>query len=134
VKPKVLDLYALVKFKVGNEARSQVVPVTLSIRPPVRSTIVGALSGAALGWLARNLNNNRLAPEALFSLTSLISVCGVLVMAAILAIVLSRQDTSKGFVTIEDFYGAFVVGAILGYTGTQYFEASLNAARGTPSQ
>ncbi|MBC3383415.1 hypothetical protein [Pseudomonas sp. SWRI179] len=129
VKPKVLDLYALIKFRVGDEPRSQVVPVTVSVQPPVKSIVLGAVSGGILGWLARQLNNGILSPE--FSIAaSIVSALGIIVMAMILAIVLSRQESSKGFVTLEDFYGAFVVGAILGYAGTQYFETSLKAVAG----
>jgi len=129
VKPKVLDLYALIKFRVGDEPRSQVVPVTVSVQPPVKSIVLGAVSGGILGWLARQLNNDILSPE--FSVAaSVVSALGIMVMAMILAIVLSRQESSKGFVTLEDFYGAFVVGAILGYTGTQYFETSIKAVAG----
>lgn len=129
VKPKVLDLYALIKFRIGNESRSQVVPVTVSVQPPVKSIVLGAVSGGILGWLARQLNNGILSPE-FSAAASIVSVLGIIVMAMILAIVLSRQESSKGFVTLEDFYGAFVVGAILGYTGTQYFETSIKAAAG----
>ena len=129
VKPKVLELYALIKFRVGDESRSQVVPVTVSVQPPVKSIVLGTVSGGILGWLARQLNKGILSPD-FSAAASIVSVLGVIVMATILAIVLSRQDSSKGFVTLEDFYGAFVVGAILGYTGTQYFETSIRAAVG----
>ncbi|MFG0682849.1 hypothetical protein ACF8GB_20365 [Pseudomonas sp. xss_4] len=129
VKPKVLDLYALIKFRVGDEPRSQVVPVTVSVQPPVKSIVLGAVSGGILGWLARQLNNGILSPD--FSVAaSVVSALGIIVMAMILAIVLSRQESTKGFVTLEDFYGAFVVGAILGYTGTEYFETSLKSVAG----
>jgi len=129
VKPKVLDLYALIKFRVGDEPRSQVVPVTVSVQPPVKSIVLGAVSGGILGWLARQLNNGILSPD--FSVAAaVVSALGIIVMAMILAIVLSRQESTKGFVTLEDFYGAFVVGAILGYTGTEYFETSLKSVAG----
>jgi len=132
VKPKVLDLYTLIRFRVGDELHSQVVPVTLSVQPPVKSIVLGTVSGGILGWLARQLNKGIL-PADFSATASAVSVLGVIVMAMILAIVLSRQESSKGFVTLEDFYGAFVVGAILGYTGTQYFEASIKTAVGSPS-
>ena len=132
VKPKVLDLYTLIRFRIGDEPRSQVVPVTLSVQPPVKSIVLGSVSGGILGWLARQLNKGVL-PADLSIVGATVSVLGVIVMAMILAIVLSRQESSKGFVTLEDFYGAFVVGAILGYTGTQYFEATIKAATGGPS-
>jgi hypothetical protein len=131
VKPKTLELYALVRFRVGNELRSKVVPVTLSIQPPVKSIVLGTISGGFLGWLARQLNKGVLLPD-FTAAASIVSMLGVVVMAMILAIVLSRQESSKGFVTLEDFYGAFVVGAILGYMGTQYFEASIKAVVGKP--
>jgi len=126
VKPKVLDLYALVKFRVGDQSHSQVVPVSLSIQPPVRSMMLGSISGGLLGWLAKQLNDVTHVTNFLTS-SSIVSLLGVIVMAMILAIVLSRQESSKGFVTLEDFYGAFVVGVLLGYTGTQYFESTINA-------
>lgn len=132
VKPKVLDLYALIRFRVGDEHHSQVVPVSLSVQPPVKAIVLGTISGGILGWLARQLNKGILTDN--FSVpAAIVSVLGVIVMAMILAIVLSRQEASKGFVTLEDFYGAFVVGAILGYTGTQYFEDSIKAVVSSPS-
>lgn len=126
VKPKVLELHALIRYKVGDESRSQVVPVSLTIQPPVRSIIVGSVSGGVLGYLARLLNSG-VKIEALPWEGGLISILGIAVMAVILSIVLSRQESTKGFVTLEDFYGAFVVGTVLGYTGIGYFENVINA-------
>jgi len=128
VTPKVLELHALIRYRVGSEPRSQVVPVTLSVQPPLTSIVCGTVSGGVLGWLARQLNAD-LSLDTLLVSASVISVLGIIVMATILAIVLSRQESSKGFVTLEDFYGAFVVGAILGYVGTEYFETVVNSAR-----
>jgi len=125
VKPKVLELYALIRFRVGGEPRNQVVPVTLSIQPPVKSIVLGSVFGGILGYLARRLTEST--AEAFSVSSTVISALGVIVMATILAIVLSRQEASKGFVTLEDFYGAFVIGAILGYTGSGYFEEALGS-------
>jgi len=126
VKPKVLELHALIRYRVGNETRSQVVPVSLSIQPPVTAIILGSVSGGVLGYLARQLNTG-IAIETLFITKSLVSLLGIVVMSTILAVVLSRQESSKGFVTLEDFYGAFVVGVLLGYTGTEYFSQVLTS-------
>ncbi len=130
VKPKTLELYALIRYRVGSEPRSQIVPVTLSIQPPVRSIVLGTVSGGMLGWLARQLNSSS-ALDTLSVTSGIISILGIIVMAIILAIVLSRQESSKGFVTLEDFYGAFVVGAILGYMGTGYFDTVLKSVGGS---
>jgi hypothetical protein len=121
VKPKVLELYALIRYKIGDEPRSQVVPVTITVQPPVKSIVLGCVSGSCLGYVARQLNTG-LAIDALPWGSMLMSLLGIIVMATILAIVLSRQESSKGFVTLEDFYGAFVVGVVIGYSGGEYFE------------
>jgi hypothetical protein len=92
--------------------------------------VLGTVSGGVLGWLARQLNAD-LSLETLPVISSILGVLGIIVMATILAIVLSRQESSKGFVTLEDFYGAFVVGAILGYVGAEYFKTVVKSARST---
>ncbi len=129
VKPKVLELHALIKYRIGTQARSQVIPVAISIQPPVKSIIIGSVSGSVLGFLARQLNSG-LPVASLLAINMLISILGIIIMASILAVVLSRQESSKGFVTLEDFYGAFVVGAILGYTGTKYFDNIITSTGG----
>lgn len=125
VKPKVLELHALIRYKVGTERRSQVVPVILSLQPPVKSIVLGSASGSILGYLARHLTSG-MTFDSLSSGGVIINLLGVIVMATILAIVLSRQESSKGFVTLEDFYGAFVAGAVLGYVGTTFFDSIMS--------
>jgi cation transport regulator ChaC len=121
VTPKILDLYAVIRYRLGEAQRSQVVPFSVAIRPPLTAIVCGSIAGAVLGYVAHQLAvTTSFAP-----LPTAIAVVGVIVMAVILAIVLSRQENTKGFVTLEDFYGAFVVGVLLGYTGTAYFEGVL---------
>jgi len=48
VKTKLLDLYAFIKFRVGEQSHSQVVPVALSIQPPVSSMMLGSIFGSFL--------------------------------------------------------------------------------------
>lgn len=127
VTPMVADLWAVVRYRVGNLKRSQVVPFTVTIRPPLTAIVSGCAVGALLGYAARQLS---VGAEPFAGWKSLLSLAGILIMAVILAIVLSRQGDSKGFVTLEDFYGAFVVGVLLGYTGTSYFDSALKAAGG----
>ena len=123
VTPKVLELYAVIRYRLGKSQRSQVVPFSVSIRPPLTAIVCGSVIGGILGYLARQLTS----PSPAFELVpTTISILGIFVMATILAIVLSRQDNAKGFVTLEDFYGAFVIGVLLGYTGSTYFESVLH--------
>jgi hypothetical protein len=90
----------------------------------LKAIICGSVFGAVLGYLARVLT----AQSFTFAFAPMaISVLGTIVMSFILAIVLSRQENAEGFVTLEDFYGAFIAGVLLGYTGTTYFETLMNA-------
>jgi hypothetical protein len=56
VTPKNLELHALIRYPVGDKLRSQTVPVTISIQPPVSAVVLGSISGAVLGYFARVLN------------------------------------------------------------------------------
>jgi F0F1-type ATP synthase assembly protein I len=46
-------------------------------------------------------------------------------MSLIAGIALSRKTAAQAFITVEDFFGGFVVGALIGYSGSQYFEKAL---------
>ena len=124
VTPKVLELHAVIRYRIGSIRRSQVVPFSLTVRPPVKALMCGSISGSLLGFLAKQLSKD---PSSLAIVPTAISLAGIAVMAIILSIVLSRQDGSKGFVTLEDFYGAFIVGVLLGYTGSSYFDGIMHA-------
>jgi hypothetical protein len=128
VTPQVLQLYVVIRYRLGNEQRSQVVPLSLSLHPPVTAIVLGGICGGILGYVAHLLSSSN---QSFAAVNILVSVLGITVMATILAIVLSRQQAAKGFVTLEDFYGAFVVGVLLGYTGTVYFESALKAVSST---
>jgi hypothetical protein len=43
-------------------------------------------------------------------------------MAIIATIALSRKTGAQGFITVEDFFGGFVVGVLISYEGSSYFE------------
>ena len=127
VKPTTLELYALIKYSVSNDARSQVIPVTLAIQPPVTSIVSGSTFGGVPGFMARQINSGAFTGSFAWP-ELLIGILGVIVMCTIAAIVLSRRETAKGFITLEDFYGAFVVGALIGYLRTEYFGEILGGA------
>jgi len=119
-KPTTVELYAMIKYKINTEHKSQIVPIVLQIQPPVLSIITGTLFGGTLGHLARHLTSN---DPAMMS----VSLLAVLIMSLIAAIILAkREDSNKGFITLEDFYGAFFIGVMIGYMGTEYFESILS--------
>lgn len=129
IKPTSITIHALIKYRVDNEQRSQVIPINLSIQPPVASLVIGAGSGGILGFLAKQINSGVLINNMEHTFPFAISILGVVVMATIAAIVLSRKEGTQSFVTLEDFYGAFVIGVMIGYLGTGYFDNLLGQVK-----
>jgi hypothetical protein len=43
-------------------------------------------------------------------------------MSAIATVALSRKSGTQNFITVEDFFGGFVIGVLVGYQGTSYFQ------------
>ena len=83
--------------------------------------IIGSIAGGGLGAAARILQNRIDAP------IEDIAVQGgaAIIMSLIAAIALSRKTGTQGFITVEDFFGAFVVGALIGYGGSEYFDRAI---------
>ena len=51
-------------------------------------------------------------------------------MSLIATIALARKTGTQGFITVEDFFGGFVVGALIGYGGSEYFEKAIMPSAG----
>jgi hypothetical protein len=125
-KPTVLQLSSQLKYRVEGTERTQVISTAISVKPPMKAVVIGALLGAVLGSLAKLFQT----PSALTLTASLISIGGAATMSLIATIALSRKSGTQGFITVEDFYGGFAVGALIGYGGSQYFEQALLPNRG----
>ncbi|HLP69601.1 MAG TPA: hypothetical protein VK181_18975 [Rhizobium sp.] len=107
-------------FELDGEFKSQVVSASFSINPPLISILCGAVLGGGLGALARALQT----PSDL-SLLSLVQGAGAIVMSIIASITLSRKTGAQSFITVEDFFGAFAIGALIGYGGSEYFRRAI---------
>jgi hypothetical protein len=46
-------------------------------------------------------------------------------MSSIAAVSLSRRGNTQAFVTVEDFFGGFFIGELIGYGGVAYFERAV---------
>lgn len=46
-------------------------------------------------------------------------------MSMIATVSLSRKGATQGFITVEDFFGGFVLGSLIGYGGASYFEHNI---------
>ncbi len=115
--PTRKSLSTQIRYRVQGGERTEVATTEFEFKPPLSAAIIGASTGAILGSLARLFNN---APLTL-SLTTMTAVGGSVLMSLIAAIALSRKTGTQGFITVEDFFGGFVVGSLIGYGGSEYF-------------
>jgi hypothetical protein len=104
----------------GFEALStNTVAQEISIRPSLRSIIIGGAIGGAVGSAARLLRF----PDKLNDSTSLFTFGLAIILSAIAIIFIARKSDAQAFITVEDFWGGLLIGFFVGYTGTDYFEA-----------
>jgi len=122
-KPTVLRLNPQCKYRTQGIEKTQVISTSISVKPPITSVVIGALVGAILGTLARLFQT----PISGEWWESLITIGGACVMSSITVIALSRKSGTQGFITVEDFYGGFATGALIGYGGSEYFEQAINS-------
>ena len=118
--PTRLPIEVEVVFRIEGGIRSQVVSAAIEVRPPVSAFITGALLGSIIGSGARIFQQGQLSFD--FLLLSRILVPCLLSIMAVVA--LSRRSGSQSFVTIEDAFGAFIIGSLIGYGGVQYFDSN----------
>lgn len=119
--PQRTNLSTEVRYIVNGQERSQVVTSYYDIKPPLSSMVIGAVVGGGLGAAARILQNQ------IGASIQEIAVQGgaAIIMSLIAAIALSRKTGTQGFITVEDFFGSFVIGALIGYGGSEYFERAV---------
>ena len=117
-KPIRLNASVQIRYRVGNVILTQVVPALFDIRPPIASIVFGALIGAVLGSIARIFVHN---PDLNWK-SVIVSIGSSTVMSLIATIALMRKSGAQGFITVEDFFGSFVLGSLIGYSGPEYFE------------
>lgn len=119
--PTRQSLSTQVTYRLEGKEKTHVTTSDFDIRPPLTSMVIGSIVGAVLGTLAKILNSS----QPLAWQPSAVSIGASTLMSLISTIALSRKTGAQGFITVEDFFGGFVVGALIGYGGSQYFEKAL---------
>ncbi|MFN7204383.1 MAG: hypothetical protein ACK5U5_01730 [Burkholderiales bacterium] len=127
--PTRRSLNTLIKYRVNDKEKTQVVASEFDVRPPLLSMVIGSVLGSILGTLAKVLNK----AQTLEWQPLIVSLGAAIVMSLIATIALSRKTGTQGFITVEDFFGGFVVGALIGYGGSAYFERAIIPATPSPS-
>ncbi len=119
--PTRQTLSTQISYRIKGNERTQVVSSGFDIKPPLKSMIVGSMIGAFLGTLAKTLNSAQFPSYKIIA----VSIGASIVMSLIATIALARKTGTQGFITVEDFFGSFVVGALIGYGGSEYFEKAI---------
>lgn len=125
-KPTRMNLDTQIRYTVCGQERTQVVSCSLDVKPPLSSVVLGSLSGAFLGALARSLQPLTAGGLPKWSFEAFVVGTGsAMVLSLIATIALSRKSGAQGFITVEDFFGGFVIGTLIGYQGSGYFNKSI---------
>jgi hypothetical protein len=111
----------------------------ISIRASVWSLICGAIAGGFSGSLVRLFQSN---PD--FNIdrshipAGIASVFVSMILSMVAVIFVARKSEAQSFVSVEDFWGAFLIGFFVGYTGTSFFDELtqrvLHPPAGAPAQ
>jgi hypothetical protein len=96
---------------------------TLSIRPSVFSVLIGSIVGAVIGAVARLLQVQT--PPTTQSVIVSLVLC--IILGGMAVIFMARKSDTQSFVSVEDFWGGILIGFLVGYTGTSFFESIVGA-------
>lgn len=98
----------------------------LAIRPSVYSLIIGAMLGGFIGSSAKILQTTPTTDWQNFTaanlLAPLVTVAVAVILSGMAIIFMARKSDAQSFVSIEDFWGGLLIGFLVGYTGTSFFE------------
>ena len=92
---------------------------SLSIRPSVYSVLTGSLIGGIIGAVARLLQS----PSFPTPQSIIVSLFLSTILGGMAVIFMARKSDAQSFVSVEDFWGGILIGFLVGYTGTSFFES-----------
>jgi hypothetical protein len=103
----------------------------LSIRASIFSVIAGSAIGGFIGGLARFLQVTPITRWQQEILTNIVTIIVAILLSIISIIFVARKSETQSFVSVEDFWGGILIGFLVGYSGTTFFE-SLTGIKPTP--
>jgi hypothetical protein len=112
----------------------------LSIRASLSSVIWGSVIGGLVGSTLQLLQDAQIPelwtvsitwPSLFIGVGNLLAVLLTTVVPAIILSVIAiiftaRKSETQSFVSVEDFWGGVLIGFLIGYTGTSFFESLTN--------
>jgi ATPase involved in DNA repair len=96
---------------------------SLSIRPSVYSVLTGSVIGGIAGAIARLLQSPTMPTAQGITVTLFLSI----ILGGMAVIFMARKSDAQSFISIEDFWGGILIGFLVGYTGTSFFEGVTGA-------
>ena len=111
-----------VNYSVDGVDHTGTVPYQLTIQAALGSIAWGSVLGAALGALLKGLTSPTAVVDDRSRIFGVIQGIGVAIMAAIgVVIAFARKSSVQPIVSVEDFWGGFVIGFSVGYFGFDRF-------------
>jgi len=111
-----------VKYKYQGEVHHHTFEVRFTLRPPLLANGIGSIVGSIVGPLAKGLRDQG---PSFFSSIGIPFVAGVTLTAilSLVAVIYSSRKTGEAqpIITVEDFWGGFLVGFFVGFTGNELF-------------
>ena len=101
------------KYAADDLENFEVIPFKLNIRAAISSTIIGSLFGGLVGIVAQMLSKGQTISLGAVGLAAIFSAVAVVAFA--------RKTNAQQIISIEDFWGGFFVGFLVGYLGEGFF-------------
>ena len=115
-----------------DEIQTNTLAHELAIRPSVYSLIIGAMLGGFIGSSAKLLqtipSENWQTLTGVNLISSLVTIAVAVILSGMAIIFMARKSDAQSFVSIEDFWGGLLIGFLVGYTGTSFFESLTGVA------
>jgi hypothetical protein len=94
----------------------------LSIRASIHSVLKGSVIGGFVGGIARILQLHPSSFSDIATWSNFMTMSASIILAIMSIIFMARKSDAQSFVSIEDFWGGILVGFLVGYTGTSFFD------------
>nr|WP_294866373.1 hypothetical protein [uncultured Pseudogulbenkiania sp.] len=111
-----------VKYRYKDEIHYHTFEVRFTLRPPLLANGIGSIVGSIAGPIAKGLRDQG---PTFFSSIGITFIAGVTLTAilSLVAVIYSSRKTGEAqpIITVEDFWGGFLVGFLIGFTGNELF-------------
>ncbi|MEO1668896.1 MAG: hypothetical protein AAFU54_29975 [Chloroflexota bacterium] len=94
---------------------------TISVRAPVSALLIGSVVGAIAGAAVRELIAYQSNGGFGGWIPTLASFAIAMVLGGASVIFTARKSDTQSFVSVEDFWGGALIGFLVGYSGTSFF-------------